>query len=612
MKQNRINNSQIRFANYTKALTAFAISVFFSCLAQAQIINTLAGTGTPGFSGDGGVASAAKLYHPISVAIDGIGNLYISDLMNQRIRKVNTSGIITTFAGTGTAGFSVDGLAAIAADLHDPNAITVDRHGNLYYADIGTNRIRRIDAAGIITTYAGYGSPGFSGDGGSATAARLNNPYGLAVDTLGNLYIADCSNNRIRKVNTSGIISTIAGTGTAGFSGDSGAATAARFLAPNSIALDNFGNIYISDYGNHRIRKIDPSGIITTIAGNGSIGFSGDGGAATAAMLNYPTGVTVDVSGSVYIADESNQCIRKVNSAGIINTIAGNDTVGFSGDGGPATAAMLNSPHAVAVDNGGYIYIADFYNNRVRKVSSCFPALGAIVGASSVCVGATVALIDTPAGGTWTSNNTIRATVSTAGVVTGNITGSAVISYAVTNACGTTTVTHTIAVDSLPIVAAITGTDTTFVGGTTTLTCATSGGVWSSSNTAVASVSSSGVVRGVAAGTAVISYAVTNLCGTTVVARTVTALPNTGVTTLGISEAIALSPNPTGDILHIALPTGAEKATLTLTDLAGRVLLSQTATTLAPELNLYHLANGNYMLNINTPNRKWVQMVVKE
>ena len=352
--------------------TAAALVAFtaFPALSRAAVgdITTVAGTGTVGFSGDGGPATSAELNDPYGVAVDGSGNLYIADTQNNRVRKVDGSGTITTVAGTGTAGFSGDGgPATSAAALRSPG-VAVDGSGNLYIADYANSRVRKVDGSGTITTVAGTGTAGFSGDGGPATSAELDHPVGVAVDGSGNLYIADYDNNVVRKVNGSGTITTIAGTGTFGFSGDGGPATSAELSSTAGVALDGSGNLYIADEDNSRVRKVDGSGTITTVAGTGTAGFSGDGGPATSAELNFPGGVAVDGSGNLYIADAINHRVRKVDGSGTITTVAGTGTFGFSGDGGPATSAELNDPDGVAVDGSGNLYIADFDNSRVRKV----------------------------------------------------------------------------------------------------------------------------------------------------------------------------------------------------------------------------------------------------
>jgi hypothetical protein len=332
------------------------------------VISTVAGNGTQAFSSEGGPATSAQLWNPTGVAVDAAGNLFIADSGNNRVRKVTSGGVISTVAGNGTLGFSGDGGPATSAQLTSPYDLAVDTAGNLFIADERNNRVRKVTPGGVISTVAGNGTGGFSGDGGPATSAELNIPYGVAVDTGGNLFIADTFNNRIRKVTPGGVINTVAGNGTQGFSGDGGPATSAQLHLPTGVAVDTAGNLFIADRNNHRIRKVTPSGVISTVAGNGTGGFSGDGGPATSAQLNYPTGVAVDTAGNLFIADSSNSRVRKVTSSGVISTVAGNGTQGFSGDGGPATSAQLLNPTGVAVDTAGNLFIASF-NNRVRKVT---------------------------------------------------------------------------------------------------------------------------------------------------------------------------------------------------------------------------------------------------
>ena len=292
-------------------------------------------------------------------------------MYNNKIRMVTSSGIITTVAGTGTGGISGDGGAATSAKLQSPAGVAVNS-GNIYIADMYNNKIRIVNSEGIITTFAGTGMAGSSGDGGAATSAQLNGPIGVAIDsTHGNLYIADSGNFKIRMMTSAGIITTIAGTGISGIRGLTGAATSAQLNSPVGVAVDSTGGIvYVSDQGNSLIRMINSAGIITTFAGTGTAGSSGDGGAATAAQLSYPTGVAIDSSGgAVYIADYGNNKIRMVNSAGIITTIAGTGAAGSIGDGGAATSAQLNYPYGVAVDgSGNNIFIADLGNADVRLV----------------------------------------------------------------------------------------------------------------------------------------------------------------------------------------------------------------------------------------------------
>ncbi len=334
------------------------------------IINTVAGNGTGSYSGDGGAATNASLYYPEGAVLDAAGNLFIADFVNNRIRKVTTNGIITTVAGNGSPGYNGDGVPATNATVR-PAGVAVDVNGNLFIADWNNHRIRKVDTNGTITTVAGNGSPGFSGDGGPATSASLAFVEAVAVDGSGNLFIADMDNNRIRKVDTNGIITTVAGKGPAvygSYSGDGGPATNANLNAPYGVAVDAAGNLFIADMDNNRIRKVDTNGIITTVAGNGSPDYSGDGGPATNACLDAPYGMTVDAFGNLFFADSWNDRIRKVDPLGIITTVAGSDNWGYSGDGGAATNATLNLPSGVALDSTGNLFLADLGNERIRKV----------------------------------------------------------------------------------------------------------------------------------------------------------------------------------------------------------------------------------------------------
>jgi chitobiase/beta-hexosaminidase-like protein/fibronectin type III domain protein/NHL repeat-containing protein len=386
---------------YTFTMTANNAAGTGAVSAPSNSVTPLAALGDIITLVGGGVGSTT-LANPNGIAVDSAGNLYVADTASCRILKVAAgTGIITTVAGSGTAGYSGDNGAATAAGLLLPKGVAVDSVGNLYIADSVNNRIRKVSAVtGIITTVAGMGTGAYSGDNGAATAARLNSPQGVAVDSAGDLYIADSNNHRIRKVSAvTGIITTVAGKGTAGYSGDNGAATAAGLYLPYGVAVDSAGNLYVADSNNHRIRKVSAvTGIITTVAGNGTAGYSGDNGAAIAASLNLSSGVAVDSAGNFYIADTNNHRIRKVSAVtGIVTTVAGNGTGGYSGDGGPATAASLYSPSGVAVDGAaGNLYIADRSNNRVRRalveiiipVVTASPEGGSYVSAQAVTLAA--------------------------------------------------------------------------------------------------------------------------------------------------------------------------------------------------------------------------------
>jgi len=354
-------------------MKVFSIIVLPLLLFQfgiSQTITTIAGTGIGGYSGDGGPAISAQIQNPGQLVVKPNGEIIIADEDNYRIRLINNLGIINTIAGTGSVGFSGDGGLATSANLERPWAITLDAIGNIYFGDTYNYRIRKINTSGTITTVAGNGGIGFSGDGGPATSAQFNLPIGLVSDSVGNLYISDWLNRRVRKVSSSGTITTIAGSGVNGYSGDGGLATTAVCSSPDGITIDNSGNIFFCDYFNHVIRKINTSGIISTYAGNGTQGYSGDGGLATSAQLKYPSDVDIDGSGNLFISEIGNNTIRKVNSAGIISTIVGTGFSGFSGDGGLATLAQISGPTGVAVDSFGNIFITDQGNQRIRKVTT--------------------------------------------------------------------------------------------------------------------------------------------------------------------------------------------------------------------------------------------------
>lgn len=332
-------------------------------LAQTYTISTFAGGGlpvnVPGTSASIGVVSG--------VAVDAAGNVYIASQYGNIVLRLDTvSGLLTLVAGNGTSGLSGDNGPAGNAQLNQPIGIAVDSAGNVYIADGLNSRIRKV-SNGVITTVAGGGS--LNEDNVLATEAQLSYPGGVAIDLAGNLYLTD-QTNRVRRV-SNGVITTVAGNGTPGFSGDGGPATSAQLYLPAGVALDSAGNLYIAERGNNRIRKVS-NGVITTIAGNGAAGYSGDNGPAVSASLSGPFGVAVDPAGSLYIADTGNNVIRKVSN-GTITTIAGDGMVGFAGDDGPAAGAQLNGPTSVAVDSRGRVYIADSNNNRIRLATPRLP-----------------------------------------------------------------------------------------------------------------------------------------------------------------------------------------------------------------------------------------------
>lgn len=358
------NHSVTAIAKDSLGLTTTFGPLTFS---MGATISTYAGNSTTGYKGDGGLATNAELYNPEAVAVDSAGNVYIADTFNNAIRKVSPSGIITTFAG-GAYGYTGDDGLATSATLAAPYGVAIDSNGNVYIADTRNSVIRKIDASGIITTVAGNGTYGYTGDGGQATSATLSYPYNIAVDKNGNLYIADRANYVIRMVTPAGIISTVAGNNSSGYSGDGGAATSAQLGDPAGVAVDGSGNLYIADSTNQVVRKMNSAGIISTFAGSGISGYTGDGGPATSAELSSPYGLGVDNKGDVFITDNS-AVIREVNLSGAISTVAGNGQYGYTGDGGLAIAAELDGPSGVAIDASGNLYISDTYNEVIRKVT---------------------------------------------------------------------------------------------------------------------------------------------------------------------------------------------------------------------------------------------------
>ena len=340
---------KLHFALFTVALLSLGTASAQTIAAQPQNVSTT----------NGGSAV-------FSVTVLGTGPFAYQWQFNGTNLPLD---VISTIAGTGASGYGGDGGPSGSARLDAPSAVTVDGWGNVFIADTGNSRIRKVATNGIITTVAGNGTAGYAGDGGRATTARLNYPSGVAVDGWGNLFIADSDNQRIRKVATNGIITTVAGNGTAGYAGDGAAATGAHLFSPLAVAVDGWGNLFIADSDNERVRQVDTNGVIWTVAGTGDYGYAGDGGPATNATLWLPVAVAVDGAGNLFIADEGNSRVRQVATNGIITTVAGNGVEGFSGDGGPATEASLYYPDGVAVDAFGDLLIADYFTDRIRLVT---------------------------------------------------------------------------------------------------------------------------------------------------------------------------------------------------------------------------------------------------
>jgi uncharacterized protein (TIGR03437 family) len=350
----------VRYFLVRLSLTIFCCT---GAWAQQYTISTIAGTGTAGFTGDGGAATSAELSGPSRVIVGPSNTIYICDGINDLVRKI-TSGTISTIAGDGTVGYTGDNAAATKAELDGPTGIAFDSSGNLYIADATNNVVRMVSTGGTITTFAGNNTAGFDGDGGLAVDAELSNPTAVAVDKFNNVFIADAGNNLIRKVSSANIFTVVGG-----------AATRLQLNQPDGLVIDAAGNMYIADTGNRRIVFVPKGGGPVVIAGTGNLGDSGDGGPAVNAELGDPMGLAVDTAGNVFIADTLNSKIRKVTPDGIISTVAGDGIQAYFGDKGVATKAALYFPRDVSVDSSGNLYIADTVNNVIRMLTPQAPAI---------------------------------------------------------------------------------------------------------------------------------------------------------------------------------------------------------------------------------------------
>lgn len=613
---------------FRKIVFTIVCGCSFVC-AQSQIITTVAGSGTAGYSGDGGPATDARVNTVVGIAADAAGNIYLGDQLNRRVRRVSPGGTITTICGTGTAGFSGDGGAASLALLGNIHGVATDASGNIYISVDGFygERIRRINPAGIITTIAGTGTSGFSGDGGPATDAQLFTPGGMAADAAGNLYFADIHNFRIRRISSTGTITTIAGNGAPGYSGDGGPATDASLYAAGDVCVDAAGNVYFTD-ASDRIRKVSTTGTITTVAGTGTSGYSGHGGPATLADITVSVGICIDAAGNIYFADGDNH-VRCISTTGIISTVAGIGTAGYSGDNCEPPLAGLNGPWSIAAGSGNTLYIGDNNNYRVRKMSAGNkPAFVAGNFAHLQVCNAAPASLDTildctdadagqmivwqlhalPAHGTaaasyigTTSGGVNMPTGRTYTAVPG-YTGPDTFSVIVKDCgAGYDTLTVFVTVFDPSFSHSISGADTLCAGQGTPFVTTAGAGSWSVSHPGIATVSAAGIVTGVAAGTVTLTCTATNPCGTFVATKTLVVRPAADCPT-GTTDAQWAQP----DRLLIASVAGGRSVSLrsagtaqvifTVRDMPGRRVAEWTARS-NEHTTLPALPAGSYIIS---------------
>ena len=538
-----------------KLITLLAAGIYLN--VNAQIIITVAGDTIGGYNGDGALATTKHLNNPFGVATDLNRNLYIADMANNRIRKVNVStGLVSTVAGNGSFGFSGDNNAATSAKLANPYGVAVDAAGNIYIADRSNNRIRKVDASGTITTIAGS-TAGYTGDNSAASGSQLSAPTGVAVDGAGNLYIADYNNNVIRMISAAtGVITTVAGNGTQGYMGDNSAAISAQLYHPTGVTVDVNGNIYIADNGNNVVRMVTAStGVITTVAGNNALGqgYGGDNAAATSAQLSRPWGVAV-IAGNLYVSDYGNFRIRKVNNTtGIITTVVGNGTSGYFGNCGNPTSAKLSYPAGLASDTYGNLYIAEYNNNTIRKV--LFNGAKVVVTAHStspkVCYGSTLTFTGGGANTYAWSNGIVNGTPYVVSPIDTNV--AVTVTYSVTgtdtNQCSAST-TMTVSVNPAPLIYVANNTPTICVGQSVTFNAVSANTTTTAATNPTYPATFSwtgGVVNGVAFSPSISgSYVVTGTTTSTgcsgTASATVTVIPHSGpLPIISVSSSNAIS-----------------------------------------------------------------------
>lgn len=585
-------------------IVAFAFGLSYQ--SQAQVINTIAGSGTRGYNGEGSPATLKHLKDPFGIAVDASENVYFADRDNNCIRKITPSGTISTIAGDATlpALGAASGIPATDARFNSPYGVHIDAAQNIYISDAGNGVVRKIDAVtNIITTIAGNSpSPSYSGDGGQATNAGLSYPTAVAVDAAGNVFIADYSNYVVRKVDPSGIITTVAGSNvfaSIGGEGDGGPATAAKLSNVYSVVVDAAGNLFIADYNYSRIRKVNTSGIISTFATFG---------------LDRVTGMTIDANDTLYVAHNGGRIV-KISPVGVKTVIAGSGITGFRGDGGSPVAAEFNNPSCVALGPTGNIYITDLVNQRIRAITFPIVTIGPITGTMNLCRGATTTLTNTTAGGTWSSLNNSVATIDIfSGVVTGVAPGISSIVYATSSGNAITTVT----VDPLPNTGKILGLNTACPGSTAILSNYVTGGIWSSSNEAVAAISSTGIVTAIAPGTTTIYYAIATGCGgSTSIKYPFKVFTNSECFATGINPVsenattITAFPNPNKGSFTINLSANVtEDVRVVVTNVVGIKVGEYLARTNVPLDIKLDAPAGVYFLSAASEHGKWSEKVL--
>lgn len=597
-------------------------------------IATVAGNHTNGYSGDGGESTAAQMGSPFAVAADAAGNFYIADYFNNAVRKVDASGIMTTIAGDGTPGFSGDGGLAVSSRLNGPASVTLDAAGNIYIADKFNERIRKINAAtGIITTIAGNGYHGGwnnapFGDDGPATAASLTYPVSVALDCSGNMYIADWGSQTVRKIDNAGIITRFAGTHKGDYNGDGQAATASHLNAPTGLVADCDGNVYIADTWNNRVRKVNSSGIITTYAGNGAAAYSGDGMPAGSASIWGPWGITQDACGNMYICDYDNYVVRKVDGTGYISTFAGINSRGYTGDGAAASEAELYLPSSLAI-SGSNVYIADYGNMVVRLVGSAGFGSRAFVNGTTqsvhVCKDAPAVSMDALMGTQHLAGRNESwsiATMPTHGTLTaptGVVAEGSVVTpsgllftpekgfdgrdeFTVLMNDGTTSASTTISVfvDKDQPNAGVITQNSNAGNGIVLSTTGDAGGTWSSSDSKILTVDAGGNVRTLTNGVATVSYTVTNACGS----KTTSAKVASQVSEIPANAGVVF-PNPNqGSFRYDFISDNDKAVTITATDVTGRVIYKEPVQAVAG-INTY---NVSLPASIKRPSVIWLSI----